>query len=81
MTYLELKAIFSNVGPNLETNQRSLKSANINVETYRIIFVGTLHWAPSRAARICQIFANLMVNKDNGGTVAEENVNCNPLEI
>ena len=39
----------------------------MNVETHRIKFVGTLQCAPCRAPRICQIFAILMVNKDNGG--------------
>ena len=55
------------MGPDLETNLQSVKSTNINVKTYRIKFVGTLHCAPYRAPGICQIFAILMVNKDNGG--------------
>ena len=49
---------------------------------YRIKFVGTLHYAPYRAPRICQIFAILMVNKDDDSPTCNQNImNRKRLEV
>ena len=58
------------MGPDQKPSLFYLESTNTSLETYQIKFVGTLHFAPYRAARFSQIFAILIKTKDNDGPIS-----------
>ena len=63
-------AISSNVGPDQKSSLLYLESTNTSLETYRIKFMGTLHFGPNRAARFSQIFAILIKTKDKDDPIS-----------
>ena len=58
------------MGPDKKSSLLYPESTNTSLETYRIKFVGTLHFALYRAARLSQIFAILIKTKDNDGPIS-----------
>ena len=77
---MRLKAIFSYVGPDLESSLLQLKSTQIEQVKHRIKLLGTPHPAPQRAWRISLIFAVLIETDDKAVRPAERFLKRNSFD-